>query len=341
MERINLHNYEAFFLDYLEGNLSDEQLLELDEFLLTHSELKDELSDMGGLDDLALSSPEATFNEKNALKADPTVLSLFTVDDWMIAAVENQLSASELTQLNQFVSANGLDGKFAAYQKTVLEPNEKEVFGSKNNLKRKPGLVIPLFYRYAAVAAAVILLIGLTVFNNNGNSDPTEGIETIVASNPSDFKTNFTGSIKQFENKENNFDTPSTNISNQVIEREQPNLADVDSIIVLPESKDPFIDPQIANNNQQDKDSILGDPNKEIKEKEKNLPENDDVAVVAPTKSAKNIVTEEPYKLFTNATGNFIKRPVVFTRDKEVDSDEYVAYHFKIGRFEFDRKKSK
>ena len=43
MEKINLNNYEAFFLDYAEGNLPAEQVAMLEDFLNTHPHLRKEL----------------------------------------------------------------------------------------------------------------------------------------------------------------------------------------------------------------------------------------------------------------------------------------------------------
>ena len=40
--KINLHNYEAVFLDYYEGNLSAEDVSELLLFLENHPELKED-----------------------------------------------------------------------------------------------------------------------------------------------------------------------------------------------------------------------------------------------------------------------------------------------------------
>jgi hypothetical protein len=336
MEKIDLHNYEAFFLDYLEENLSTEQIAELDAFLMQHPELKSDLDEMQGIEELTLSSGTTSFSNKKALKADPTVLSLFTVDDWMISAVENQLSENQLVQLNEFIASNGLGASFAAYQKTVLVANESEVFTSKSALKRKAGLVIPMFYRYAAVAASVVLLIGLTVFNSGGSKDPSSQVEMIAAV-PSDYKTNFTASLKSFEKSESTNEHENS-FSSSVIRSEIPDLAITDSVEVLPAAKDPIFYPQVVqfDNN---KDSMDVDPNPTFKDG--GLPKDDLALAVPPTKPERSAVTEEPYKLFTKATGNLINRPVVFTRDKEKESDHYIAYHFKIGRFEFDRKKSK
>lgn len=50
---------------------------------------------------------------------------------------------------------------------------------------------------------------------------------------------------------------------------------------------------------------------------------------------------EQPYRLITNAASDLINREVSFTREKDNATENYVAYGFKLGKFEFERKKSK
>ena len=45
MKKINTHNYEAYFLDYTEGNLNESQIRELKKFLNVNPKLKEELHD--------------------------------------------------------------------------------------------------------------------------------------------------------------------------------------------------------------------------------------------------------------------------------------------------------
>ena len=44
MSQINIHNYEAYLLDFSEGNLTDELQMELELFLIQHPELDINLS---------------------------------------------------------------------------------------------------------------------------------------------------------------------------------------------------------------------------------------------------------------------------------------------------------
>ena len=39
MEKITRNNYEAFYLDFIDGNLTDVQIKELEQFMLDHEDL--------------------------------------------------------------------------------------------------------------------------------------------------------------------------------------------------------------------------------------------------------------------------------------------------------------
>ena len=66
MKKINKHNYEAFFLDYYEKNLSTEEVAELMLFLENHPNLKEEFEDYEEI----ILEPDTTviFENKNSLK---------------------------------------------------------------------------------------------------------------------------------------------------------------------------------------------------------------------------------------------------------------------------------
>ena len=94
-----------------------------------------------------------------------------------------------------------------------------------------------------------------------------------------------------------------------------------------------------------DEDNIVHQPGKDsLPRIEENpiiddFPEDDIVTV--DIKDKNTIQKEEPYKIITNAAGNLLNRDVSFTRNLNTESKEYVAYQFKIGKFGFERKKSK
>lgn len=160
---INKSNYEAFYLDYLEGNLHGEALAAFEAFMAENPELAIEDTDF-----VSLITPEETMDpvEKLAMKrtVDISALSLETVDYFLIARTEGLLSAEEDAQLENWLSANAYyrnDAKL--YALTQLQADPQEVFTGKAALKRKPARVIPLWVTGLSIAAGLALLITVSI----------------------------------------------------------------------------------------------------------------------------------------------------------------------------------
>jgi hypothetical protein len=107
MEKITRHNYESFFLDYLEGELSDELKMELEVFLAENPDLAAELEDF---ESVSL-KPEATSSTWNDLKV-PSLEDLVKNESLreqlyfrcaeVQANVHDERLLVELLSLNQF-----------------------------------------------------------------------------------------------------------------------------------------------------------------------------------------------------------------------------------------------
>lgn len=171
MSKINIHNYEAYLLDFSEGNLTDELQMELELFLIQHPELDINLSDLALV---TLNEESISFsNKKNLKKTDSDLVS----EDQFVAYIESQLSAAEKREIEKSCSKNPLLSKeLALFQKTILVADSSIVYPNKNELKRQPKVIWFHFstIQYAA-AACVLFLIGLFVLwpkehaNNNSN----------------------------------------------------------------------------------------------------------------------------------------------------------------------------
>jgi mRNA-degrading endonuclease YafQ of YafQ-DinJ toxin-antitoxin module len=168
MEKINRHNYEAYFLDYLEGNLSAEDKQDLFSFLDKNPDLKSELEI--DLNDVSLNPSAIVFENKESLKTeDESILNLNTADNWMLESVEKNLTASKQKELEDFVRKHQLEKTYTAYQSTVLKPDLNLVFEDKQRLKVETGIVIPLYMRVASIAAVGIILIGVAMNGSGSN----------------------------------------------------------------------------------------------------------------------------------------------------------------------------
>ena len=166
MTEINHSNYEVLFLDYLEGRLSQQQLAELKLFIDSHPQLKDEL---GELELVRLSPDESvSFKEKETLKKSLIIpfggISEQNYEEVFIAAAENDLSETEENNLQKFLMNNPmLQKEYDLIGQCRLQPDRNIVFAGKASLMKT--IAIPffprLFYYGAAVAATLLLMIGL------------------------------------------------------------------------------------------------------------------------------------------------------------------------------------
>jgi hypothetical protein len=150
---ININNYEAWFLDFSEGNLSESQKQQLFKFLENHPELKEELDAFD--DSLVLNSEDFSFENKESLKKD------IAYDELLIAKSEGIISATENKQLETLLAKNpSLFDDLKVYEKLKLKPDFSDVYPEKNKLKK--GRVINFSPMYKmAVAAALLFLFGL------------------------------------------------------------------------------------------------------------------------------------------------------------------------------------
>lgn len=154
MSNINLNNYEAYLLDYVEQNLSPDMVAELMLFLEQNPEVKAELE---AFENVSLNVEKSTFNDKQNLKK-------IAVEDLMIAELEGLNSSQETQELFDVIDENPEYATlFANYQKTILKP-ATIIFADKAALKQKETKVIPLHYWYSSVAAVLVVAFTLSPF---------------------------------------------------------------------------------------------------------------------------------------------------------------------------------
>lgn len=164
---INLSNYQAYFLDYCEGNLNAAQIAELKVFLKEHPELQAELDEF----EIITLEPEMAnvFDRKNVLKklvinAVPP-LNENNYREYFVYEIDGELSDKESNAVKMFLDANPqLCHEFKAFQQTVLS-SEVEIieFPDKNSLKRT-SFLSKSKYSLAwslSIAASLLIIFGL------------------------------------------------------------------------------------------------------------------------------------------------------------------------------------
>lgn len=168
MKKINIHNYEAYFLDYSEGNLNTEQLHELKHFLDKHPDLEEELHGFKNCS-LPKMDESASFTGKDKLLKDERY-KLNQLEMLLIGKIENELKAEEELKLALELMNPSVHAEYTQYQKTILREDKKVSFKGKTNLKKhtaKPWL------RYVSVAAVSISIAFFgfsSLYNSHFNS---------------------------------------------------------------------------------------------------------------------------------------------------------------------------
>lgn len=217
MSLITKNNYEAFLLDYVEGNLSPEHTAELMLFFENSPELKEDLEEF---DLLTLDVPQDNFENKEALKIDEEKITPLTFDDFAIAELEGLNSDKKSAEFAAFLKQNPNKQKeFKVYQKIKLVA-PLVVFEDKPALKREQK-VIPLYWWYSA-AAAVILIVFLLKGINVGSEQPINIIADENKIENKSVKEEKTNNSEEIIEENLIADKSSTN--NEIEQEEQKNI---------------------------------------------------------------------------------------------------------------------
>jgi hypothetical protein len=179
--KINRNNYEAFFIDYLEGNLDEKMVDDFIEFLQQNPDLKEELS---LFETVSIGQEEITFSKKELLlKGKYDIENEF--NQAAIARLEGDFSALEKIEFENYLSAHPDKQKEAElFSKTKLQPDKSLVFSKKKKLLRySAGRTVLLW----TSRVAAILIVALTVYiyiESNSNNQVLENQLASVEKEP-------------------------------------------------------------------------------------------------------------------------------------------------------------
>ncbi len=154
---INQHNYEEFFLLYVDGELSaaDKQAVEL--FVQANPGLAIELE---MLQQAQLTNEHLIFDDKDSLyRNEATEISQANHEEQFLLYVDNELNTDKKEKVETFVLQHpSLQESFTLLKSTRLEP-ELILFPNKQSLYRNEEKERPVFYlRWQRIAVAAALL---------------------------------------------------------------------------------------------------------------------------------------------------------------------------------------
>jgi len=136
---IERDNYEAFFLDYYEGNLSPSKVKELYAFLDANPDLRETFEEyehitLKDVEDELLHKKDL-FGDKDILKREE--VNADNIDEYVILSNDNSISEKDQEQLERFLKKNpSFSSLKNEYKKTILTPNTAETFENKQVLRK-------------------------------------------------------------------------------------------------------------------------------------------------------------------------------------------------------------
>ena len=251
MNLITRNNYEAYFLDYVEENLSPELIAELMLFLENNPDLKEDLDEF---EIHNLIPSKIILSEKDKFKKTENSVSLNNYEDLIIAEIEGENSTETSAALYLFLENNPkAQSDFNTYQKTKLAA-PTIVFEHKKSIKKKEGKVIPMYWWYSSAAAVIIILFLIKGFNFNDNieTNPIANEEKEIIIKEAQKDPNI--EKRDYELEENNLANVDMKIAPKNIK--QKNKKKTTPKIIVPQKE--VLEINLADKSQEEiKDSIL------------------------------------------------------------------------------------
>ncbi|MFW5773843.1 MAG: hypothetical protein ACOCWD_04095 [Tangfeifania sp.] len=183
--KITRESYEAYFLDYLEGNLDENMVDNFLEFLKQNPDLKDELSVM---ENTPLEPESIFFNKKeNLYKNKYDTETEF--NQAAIALVEGYISASEKAEFDAYLLKHPEKKKeVQRFQQTKLRPDKTVVFAHKNKLYRR-SLGKTIFLWSSRVAAVLVLALAVYFYIGQSGENIIDKNQSAMVENQEGGKT--------------------------------------------------------------------------------------------------------------------------------------------------------
>ena len=184
---INRHNYEEYFILYMDNELGSDERRMVEAFVLQHPDLKEELDLLLQYKLVPDTSVVYTAKEDLMKINGDAPVTLTNYEEWFVLYTDNELTTQQKIAVESFISHNPLLKKeLALLQRTRLTP-ETVVFENKADLYRKEEKVRPVRWWRMAAAAVLLLAVGITavlVINRKNNQ-----VDTGIAKGTNEKKT--------------------------------------------------------------------------------------------------------------------------------------------------------
>ncbi|HMK27856.1 MAG TPA: hypothetical protein VK483_17615 [Chitinophagaceae bacterium] len=201
--KIDRHNYEEYFILYMDNELGSDDRSMVEAFVLQHPDLKEEL-------DLLLQyklTPDTGIlfpGKEDLIKVNgETPITQTNYEEWLLLYIDNELNADQRDAVERFIADKpSIQEELALLERIKLQP-EQIVFAGKGSLYRKEEKVRPLPVRWWRIAAAAVLLLGIGITTAVVVNKKSSGGGDIVKGNSEKTKTNSENPVITPVKKEN------------------------------------------------------------------------------------------------------------------------------------------
>lgn len=213
MIQINRHNYEEFFLLYVDRELSPAAVSAVEQFIKDNPDLADELT---ALQQATLPLEDALVFDKTSLfRNAENEISLENSTEQFLLYVDDELTPAERQSVETFVLQHpSLQESFVQLKQTKL-PAEHIPFPDKQLLYKKESDRKPVIYMrwVRMVAAAAVIAFGFFLWDFSGSTNIQANGEEALAALPNNNKTNNINQSGEASGEIMEGKTPSTEIA--------------------------------------------------------------------------------------------------------------------------------
>lgn len=182
--KIDRHNYEEYFLLFIDNELTVDQKKQVELFVKENPDLEEELVMLQ--QSRLIPDKSIVFNEKQLLikEENNSFINMSNYEEWLVLYVDNELSEEQKVSVERFAATHShVQQELDLFQQVKLQP-EKLLFADKDILYRtaKPKVVVMQWWR-VAVAAILILAVGITFYsllNTSGNGEKGTAVREVA-----------------------------------------------------------------------------------------------------------------------------------------------------------------
>ena len=176
--KIDRHNYEEFFILYLDNELDNKDRHEVEAFVAHHPDLKEELEQL--LQTKVSPDDSIVFDGKQGLVRTEELQTIQpdNYEEWLLLYIDNELTPAHRRTVEAFIAASpAAKSQLETFRNTVSQPEEKIVFAHKESLYRQEEQprVIVITWRRIAIAASLLLLFSVAGYFLLRDKQPEAG----------------------------------------------------------------------------------------------------------------------------------------------------------------------